>query len=44
MTRAGSVSVARVTQLLPRRSDWAHARPGRDQTAGLEIIGRSLGL
>ena len=37
MTQARSASVARVTQLLPRRSDWAHATPGRDLTAGLMV-------
>jgi MFS superfamily sulfate permease-like transporter len=37
MTQARSAPVTRVTQLLPRRSDWAHARPGRDLTAGLMV-------
>jgi len=37
MTQVRSAPVARATQLLPRRSDWAHARPGRDLTAGLMV-------
>ena len=28
---------ARVARLLPRRSDWAHAAPGRDLSAGLMV-------
>ena len=30
-------ALARVTQLLPRRSDWVHATPRRDLTAGLMV-------
>jgi len=37
MTQQRSASAARVTRLLPRRSDWAHATPGRDLTAGLMV-------
>jgi MFS superfamily sulfate permease-like transporter len=29
--------VERVVQLLPRRSDWSHVKPGRDLTAGLMV-------
>lgn len=37
MTRAASASLARVLELLPRRSDWTRARPARDLTAGLMV-------
>jgi len=37
MSQTRSAYLGRVTQLLPRRSDWAHARPGRDLTAGLMV-------
>jgi SulP family sulfate permease len=30
-------ALSRAATLLPRRSDWAHARPGRDLTAGLMV-------
>ncbi len=30
-------ALSRTAALLPRRSDWAHARPGRDLTAGLMV-------
>ena len=29
--------LARAVELAPRRSDWAHARPGRDLTAGVMV-------
>jgi high affinity sulfate transporter 1 len=32
-----SAALARTRRLLPRRADWAHARPGRDLTAGLMV-------
>lgn len=30
-------ALARARQLLPRRADWTHARPGRDLTAGVMV-------
>ena len=30
-------SLARTAELLPRREDWSHARPGRDLMAGLMV-------
>ena len=32
-----SAALARTRRLLPRRADWAHARPARDLTAGLMV-------
>ncbi len=37
MRDAIDATLARAATLLPRRSDWAHARPGRDLTAGLMV-------
>lgn len=37
MTQARSAALARVTSLLPQRSDWTHARPGRDLIAGIMV-------
>jgi hypothetical protein len=38
-SRSGWVgrSLARTGQLVPRRDDWSHARPGRDLTAGVMV-------
>jgi len=29
--------MTRAAELLPRRADWAHVRPGRDLTAGVRV-------
>lgn len=36
-TSGGRSALARITKLLPRRSDWAHGRPSRDLTAGVVV-------
>jgi MFS superfamily sulfate permease-like transporter len=36
-SHAGRAALVRTRQLLPRPSDWAHARPTRDLTSGLMV-------
>ncbi|PKH40911.1 SulP family inorganic anion transporter [Nocardioides alpinus] len=36
-TDVARTATARITLLLPRRSDWTHLRPGRDLTAGVMV-------
>lgn len=37
MKQARRATLTRVTALLPQRSDWTHARPGRDLIAGIMV-------
>lgn len=36
-SEAGQAALRRTRQLLPRRTDWAHAKPTRDLSAGLMV-------
>ena len=36
-SQAAGAALTRTGQLLPRRADWTHARPGRDLTAGVMV-------